>query len=329
MARETFPVLYSTLSAEALIQRVLPQYDLGLVKSCQFWNRGLSDIYRVETQANTYILRISHAHWRSAAEVSFELDWLDFLQKQRVPVAYPLRTRTGELMLELEAPEGIRCAALFVYAPGDIPVGDLNANQAFHLGKVLAQIHHLSADFRSPHRRPPLDLNYVLSESVTKLRPFLHHRLQDWNYLKRRAAGLQEHLAELPRSAPHWTVCWGDPHSGNVHFTGDQQFTLFDFDQCGYGWRSFDLAKFLQVAVRTGLKRAVRDAFLSGYNSISPLSGQEERALQSLTQVAHIWMWAIHLQSLELHQYSRLDNFYFTQRLEQLKRLNTPEWQLF
>jgi hypothetical protein len=40
-------------------------------------------------------------------------------------------------------------------------------------------------------------------------------------------------------------------------------------------------------------------------------------------------MWAIHVQSLQLHQYSRLDDFSFTQRLEQLKRLNTPEWQLF
>jgi Ser/Thr protein kinase RdoA (MazF antagonist) len=124
-------------------------------------------------------------------------------------------------------------------------------------------------------------------------------------------------------------VCWGDPHSGNVHFTLEHRLTLFDFDQCGYGWRSFDIAKFLQVAVRTGLKRSIRDTFLSGYKSISPLTSWEEDHLQALTQVAHIWMWAIHLQSLELHQYSRLDDFYFTQRLEQLKRINTPEWQLF
>ena len=329
MARDTFPVLYSTLSAQALIQRVLPQYDLGTIKTCQFWNRGISDIYRVETQASTYILRVCHAHWRSRSEVAFELDWLDFLQKQRISVAYPLRTRLGDLFIELEAPEGIRCAALFIHAPGDIPVGDLNTSQAFEMGKVLAQIHQCSLGFRSLHDRPPLSLDHLLDHSLAKIQRFLHHRLKDWNYLKRRVLALHQQLDSLPRHSPYWTVCWGDPHSGNVHFTLEHQLTLFDFDQCGYGWRSFDIAKFLQVAVRTGLKRSIRDTFLSGYNSVNPLTPWEEEHLQALTQVAHIWMWAIHLQNLELHQYSRLDDFYFTQRLEQLKRLNTPEWQLF
>ncbi|MGA0198330.1 MAG: phosphotransferase [Prochlorotrichaceae cyanobacterium] len=329
MARDTFPVLYSTLSAQALIDRVLSEYDLGLIKSCQFWNRGISDIYRVETQASTYILRVSHAHWRSTTEVAFELEWLDFLQKQRISVAYPLRTRNGDLLIELEAPEGIRSAALFIYAPGDVPVGDLNTTQSFEMGKVLAQIHQCSLEFSSLHDRESLHLDHLLEQSLESIKPFLHQRLQDWNYLKRRVKALHQQLATLPQQSPYWTVCWGDPHSGNVHFTLDHQLTLFDFDQCGYGWRSFDIAKFLQVAVRTGLKRAIRDAFLSGYNTIAPLSDWEEANLQALTQVAHIWMWGIHLQSLKLHQYSRLDDFYFTQRLEQLKRLNTPEWQLF
>jgi len=329
MARDAFPVLYSTLAATALTERVLSQYDLGIVRACQFWNRGISDIYRVETQANTYILRISHAHWRSFSEVAFELEWLDFLQKQRIPVAYPLRTRQGELIIELNAPEGRRCAALFIYAPGEIPLGDLSTTQAFQLGQILGDIHNCSANFRCKHDRFSLNLDYVLDQSIQIITPFLQHRLQDLNYLKRRAKSLRQVLALIPTSPPYWTICWGDPHSGNVHFTPDNQMTLFDFDQCGYGWRSFDIAKFLQVAVRTGLKRSIRDAFVSGYSTISPLLPDEIEALQALTQVAHIWMWAIHLQSLQLHQYSRLDNFYFAQRLEQLKRLNTPEWQLF
>ncbi|WLT40042.1 hypothetical protein NON20_10690 [Synechocystis sp. B12] len=27
---------------------------------------------------------------------------------------------------------------------------------------------------------------------------------------------------------------------------------LFDFDQCGMGWRAFDIAKFLQVSMQSG-----------------------------------------------------------------------------
>lgn len=329
MARDVFPVLYSTLSAAALTERVLSQYDLGCIKYCQFWNRGLSDIYLVETQASKYVLRISHAHWRSSSEVCFELDWLDFLQKHRIPVAYPLRTRQGDLMIELAAPEGIRCAALFIYAPGTIPLGDLSINQAFHLGKMLGHIHTLSQQFQSPHSRPDLTLNYLLDEAWEHIHPFLQHRLSDLNYLKRQISKLHDQLKNLPNTQPYWTVCWGDPHSGNVHFTLDHQLTLFDFDQCGYGWRSFDIAKFLQVSVRTGLKRTIRDTFLAGYNQVNPLESFEEQTLQALTQVAHVWMWGISLQNLQLHQYSRLDDSYFNQRLEQLKRLSSADWQLF
>ena len=128
---------------------------------------------------------------------------------------------------------------------------------------------------------------------------------------------------------PYWGICWGDPHSGNVHFTEDNQMTLFDFDQCGYGWRAFDIGKFLQVSLQSGLSRKVRDAFLEGYQTIETLSQIELSSLQAFTQTAYIWSWAICLNTMKMHNYSRLDPFYFSHRLERLKRLKSGDWQLF
>ncbi|MGA1475649.1 MAG: phosphotransferase [Prochlorothrix sp.] len=329
VARQTFPVLYSTLSCEALIHQVLSLYDLGTVQDCQFWNRGLSDIYRVETKANFYILRISHNQWRSKAEIYFELEFLDFLQRRRIPIAYPLRTRTGKLAVELEAPEGKRYAALFIYAPGDIPLGDLNSHQSYRMGQILAQIHGEGLAFTSRYQRQPLDLSHLLDHSLETIAPFLKRRSGDLHYLQHQMSDVRQKLAQLPQTAPFWSVCWGDPHSGNAHFTSENQVTLFDFDQCGPGWRAFDVAKFWQVAIRTGMNRRVRDAFLGGYTNVQPLEELELELLQPLTQAAHVWMWAINLQSSIVHQYSRLDSYYFTQRLEQLKRLSNADWQLF
>jgi len=115
----------------------------------------------------------------------------------------------------------------------------------------------------------------------------------------------------------------------NAHFTPTGEVTLFDFDQCGYGWRAFDIAKFLQVSLRTGISKQVREAFLSGYQTVCELTEKELASLQALTQTAHLWVWAISLNAARLHNYSRLDESYFTQRLEQLKRLKSPDWQLF
>lgn len=329
MADLMFPVIYSVLASSALISKVLNQYDIDPVTSCQFWHRGLSDVYLVETQTKQYILRVSHAHWRSRSEIDFELELLDFLHHHYIPVAYPLRTKTGQLVIPIQALEGQRYAALFIYAPGNVAIGDLNLTQSFSLGETVAKLHQIAQQFTTQAERQPLTLAYLLHDSFQAIAPFLHQRSADLAYFTEVVDQLHQQLHRFPIEAPLWGVCWGDPHSGNVHFTPDQQLMLFDFDQCGYGWRIFEIAKFLQVALHSGLSAKVREAFISGYQTVAPLIEQEIASLQAFTQVAHIWAWAICLNNTRLYNYSRLDSSYFQSRIEHLKMLRSPEWQLF
>lgn len=326
---DAFPVVYSTLSCEALTTRILPLYGIGEVTHCQFWNRGLSDIYLVETARSHYVLRISHAHWRTKSDIDFELELLDYWHQQRLPVAYPLWTRDGYLSIEIDAPEGKRYAALFSYAPGSIALGDLNVAQSQVLGQTVAELHLTSSGFRTRAYRQPLTLEHLLDQSLSGIVPFLKHRPSDLAYIEKTIEAIKTQLQHLPQKAPYWVVCWGDPHSGNAHFTSDNQVTLFDFDQCGYGWRAFELGKYLQVSLSAGVGRQVRDAFISGYQSVQPLTEYERNSLQYLTQAAHIWAWWISLSHERLHNFSRLDDNYFSHRLEHLKMLRSPEWQLF
>lgn len=326
---DSFPTIYSTLSSEALVERVLPYYKIDKVISCQFWNRGLSDVYIVETLTQRYILRVSHCHWRSCSDIDFELELLDFLRQRQLPVSYPLRTKHGQLSIELNAPEGHRYAALFTYAPGRVALGDLNLAQSQKLGETVAQIHKAGMDFHSYSHRQPLTLEYLLDESLEAIAPFIEHRSDDLDYLREAIEQIEHQLHDFPQEPPFWGICWGDPHSGNAHFTSDREVTLFDFDQCGYGWRAFDLGKFLQVAMRTGIGHNVREAFLNGYQSVQALTKLELDSLQAFTQTAHIWNWAISLNISILHSYSRLDEIYFNQRFGQLKMMRSHEWQLF
>jgi Ser/Thr protein kinase RdoA (MazF antagonist) len=329
ISSDTFPVVYSTLACSAIVANILPNYAIGLVRSCQFWHRGLSDIYILEGLEQQYILRISHAHWRSKSDIDFELELLDFLRQRQIPVAYPLKTHSGALSVEINAPEGKRYASLFIYAPGQVAVGDLSEIQAHLLGEVVAKLHRATHDFRCTSDRQPLDLAYLLDHSFHNISPFLRHRPQDNMALAKTIANIKHQLRDLPQASPFWVVCWGDPHSGNVHFTLDNRLTLFDFDQCGQGWRAFEIAKFLQVAICGGLKKRVREAFIQGYQAIQPLTAYELDSLQALTQTAYIWAWFISLSHSMLHDYSRLDDSYFKQRLEQFKRLSSSDWQLF
>ena len=329
MSDDVFPAIYSTLASDALVSRVLSHYEIGVVSGCQFWHRGLSDIYLVETLTHQYILRVAHHHWRSESDVEFELELLDFLQQRQIPVAYPLRTKEGRLSICINAPEGKRYAALFTKAPGQVALGDLNPTQSRLLGETLAKLHQAAVDFRSIHHRQPLTLEYLLDDSFKAIAPFLQHRTADYTYLAEAIAQLKHQLQDLPKEPPFWGICWGDPHSGNVHFTHKGEITLFDFDQCGYGWRIFDIGKFLQVSLRTGISKQVREAFVAGYQAVCEITEDELTLLQSFTQTSHIWVWAISLNAATVHNCSRFDDSYIQKRLEQMKRLKSSDWQLF
>lgn len=327
--RDVFPTMYSTLVSDALVDRVLSQYDIPTVTRCHFWHRGLSDVYLVNTLGGDYVLRVAHRHWRSLEDVIFELEFLDFLHDREVPVAYPLRTHDGRLAIEIQAPEGIRAAALFIYAPGEIPLGDLSTAQSWRLGTALARVHRVSHEFQATVQRDDLTLEYLLDRSLDTIAPFLQRNPEDCDYVYGVVNDLRSSLMHLPTDRPYWTICWGDPHSGNAHFTDEGLITMFDFDQCGYGWRAFDLAKFLNVSLRTGISLKVREAFLGGYQSIEPIEPFEIDALQALTLTAHFWSWAIAVNAARVHNYSRLDDTYFTRRIAQIKRLRSKDWQLF
>ncbi len=324
-----FPVVYTVLSSQALISQVLSCYGLEDIASCIFWHRGLSDVYQVTTQSKQYVLRVSHAHWRTRADTDFELELLDFLRERCLPVAYPLRSKSGDLTIEIDAPEGTRCAALFIHAPGGVAVGDMNQTQSYHLGEVVAKIHQHSLEFQCRACRQPLTLEYLLDDSFQLIAPFLQNHPADLDYLQETIAQIKSQLQCFPKEPPFWGICWGDPHSGNVHFTADNQLMLFDFDQCGYGWRIFEIAKFLQVSLNSGLNPKVREAFITGYQSVTSLMEFELASLQAFTETAHIWAWAICLNNALHYDYSRLDDSYFHYRLAHLKMLRSPEWKLF
>lgn len=322
-----FPISYSTLDVTALITKILTSYPIDPVEKCKFWHRGLSDVYFVKTQTSRYFLRISHQHWRCRAEIEFELELLDFLHHHQISVAYPLRTQGGELFIEINAPEGKRYAVLLVNAPGQIALGDLNMTQSLKLGGTVAKIHQVALNFKPSVQRQSLNSDYLLESSFLIIAPYLKKRPTDLNCLADIVFQLKEQLKNIPQNPPFWGICWGDPHSGNAHFTLDDQITLFDFDQCGYGWRAFDIAKFLQVSLQSGLSKKVREAFVEGYEEINPLTELEKNHIQALTQTAHIWAWAISIINAEQFNYSRLDPGYFTRYLQQLKRLHSPDWQ--
>ncbi|MBH8552536.1 phosphotransferase [Nostocaceae cyanobacterium CENA357] len=322
MTQFVIPVIHSIFDGAALIATVLGEYSIQQPYSCKLYKRGLNDTYLVETEGENYILRVYRRSWHNKEEIDFELELLAFLHQQQQPIAYPIARTDGNFTTEVLAPEGVRYASVFSYAPGYAVNEKLDHKQSYTLGEVLAKIHQTLNKFQSSFSRPVLNNEYLLDWSILKIKSLYQDRAKDINYFQQQIEIIKSQLLEIKLSllAPEYGICVGDVHSGNAHFTKQNQPTLFDFDQCGYGWRAFDIAKFLHAAMKMKIDITVRHSFIEGYQAIRQLNETEIASIPIFIKAAHIWVMGISANAVDdVLAYGWFDNDWLDGRLSMLR----------
>lgn len=314
-------VMSSVPDPNGIAELILPQYELPRSAECTYFARGMHDTYRVDTEAQRFYLRVYRPRLRDEAAIRYELELLLFLKSKHFPAAWPMQTKDGRPYTLIDAPEGPRIAVLFIEAPGRSVGRCLTESQARALGMRVAEMHTLCKDFRTPHRRAALDVETLIDTPIKMLEPLLRSRPNDLALLQQIGTTLRRAVADLPRKPPLWGVCAGDIHTGNVHFGDDDDPTLFDFDQCGPGWRVFEVAKFLQYAFTVDLPSSVRTAFVSGYQSLRPLDAREIRLIPDFMQAAVIWMMGFRAALPEVVPRSTFSISYFDRRFATLRAI--------
>ena len=122
-AQGLFPAVRSLLAPAALARTIGAAYGLDEVR-CRLIKATIRDVYRVDSWQGTAVLCVYRHGRRSAEEIGAELDVLDDLAArgpaEDVHVATVLRTLSGERIVALMAPEGVRHAVLFRFAEGTL-----------------------------------------------------------------------------------------------------------------------------------------------------------------------------------------------------------------
>lgn len=314
---------YSQLSASSAGEFVEAHYDLAKPLHSKFYVLGLHDNYVIEGARGRYILRIYRNDWRSPEEVYFELELLAYLHERHAPVAWPLRTTGGELGFRIESPEGERMAALFDYAEGNAPAAGISAQQCILLGRAVADVHHKADTFVTHYRRPDLDMHHLVDESIEAIAPFLDPCGQA--YIGRLHKWLRLNWPDIRALAGVFGICIGDVNTTNFHVTDEGKITLFDFDQCGFGARAFELGKFASSLHSHRMKRTLVNAFLDGYQQRRSLSRAECEAIPYFELVAHIWVLAIHAKNANRIGYQRLEQPFWDRNLAIVKELEAQQ----
>lgn len=311
---------YSQLSSESVAQLANSYYPLSGFRSCIYYVLGLHDNYLIQTEDNQYILRIYRNNWRSRDEICFELELLAYLGGHNAPVAAPIATSKGELCFFIDSPEGKRAAALFPYAPGTAPGNEITEQESALLGETIAGVHDSAQGFKTRYTRPLLDIPYLLDESIHAIEPFIEPTAR--SYLRQLQIDIKNALPVIPQDAPYFGICIGDVNATNFHISADKRITLFDFDQCGYGNRAFEIGKYIASLKTDSAKQNIANAFVEGYQRKRKLTDEELGSIPLYEKIANIWVMAIHVYNAERIGYKWLEQAFWQRWLAKLQALD-------
>ncbi|MEQ7008748.1 phosphotransferase [Actinopolymorpha sp. B17G11] len=289
-------VVSSLLHPDDLARLVEREYDVAGPVVARLLRRGFNDTYLVADSAGERrILRIysRDKYWvRSADDLLFELELLNHLASAGCPVSHPYPRRRGDLLGELEAPEGERHFALFTFAPGVPPGedGSLGIERARALGTEIARLHVAMDEFGSPRHRYHLDLERLVDMALTAIAEHVGpHQQASYAELCTLTERLKAYITRLDLPEHAYGLIHGDLYGGNIHLTSAGEFAVFDFDHCGFGWRAYDLTNFYPRQDSSDAKREAWSAIAAGYASVRAWSEAEQRAMPAFAACRELW----------------------------------------
>jgi Ser/Thr protein kinase RdoA (MazF antagonist) len=290
----------SIVSAEALGLFLKQQYGWDQFISCRLLRAGINHTYLVESSTGKYVFRLYSLNWRTRTEIQEEIELVRELKEKGLSVSYALPSRSGEYIIELMAPEGIRSGVLFSFAEGtkqhQYPV-ELHRE----VGRLMATFHKITSN--RVLQRTTYNLQRLLEEPFIYINQYLGSATAEMQYLKTLSIRLLEQLgkeeANLRKGAVHLDI-WFE----NFAITPEQQLILFDFDFCGNGFQGLDLAFYqMQVYNLARYEQAAYSpnlaAFLEGYQSVLPIPEEELRLLPELGLAVMIFYLGVQCQRFE------------------------------
>ncbi len=227
-----FPVTCSMLSATHLAQYVGDTYALQRPVVCAIIRSGVNDTYSVRYAGGQYVLRVYSLGWRTLNEIEEELRLLIALRDAGIRVSYPVGDAKGGYIQMLDAPEGLRYAVLFSYAPGD-KIHNFTPEQHYNAGVSIAQLHKVTEGFSL--NRTNYTADTVLIQPMADITAFFSKPCPELEYLQTTHKLLLSEWAKADTTQLRTGAVHLDMWFDNMNVDEAGQPTIFDFDFCGNG----------------------------------------------------------------------------------------------
>ena len=261
---------YSTIKPSELMAKVIPEYCIDSPLECLFWERGANDTYQVRCADAQYYLRVYRCGAFPREAVEFEAETLAYLHQQGFPVGFPIVRNSGGYITEIAATEGPRFVLLTAAVKGNIP--DYQSLDNCRLvGESVAQFHAASTGFKTSYKRSQLDLTGLLDVPMDVIREYLAQHTSALDKIETIGQQVKAAVQAVPEGSLDFGICHGDMHGGNLHLH-DGIVTHFDFEECAFGYRLYDVATFKWDLGSDEDAEKKWSAFIDGYMSVRPIA---------------------------------------------------------
>lgn len=262
----------SILSSEGAAELVQAAYALEVV-DYRLQRSLVNDVYEVVGRGGRWALKVYRQSGAARAwsldEVVWEQELVLALLLHGFRAPRPVRLAAGELVGQLDAPEGPRPYALTEWVQGTKPSPPWTDDLYREFGQLTARFHSIAAAHRSARPRRGTGSFEGLSVATEQVVAALDDA-DDRGLIEERAAEATAALTRLTHAGMTWGVCHGDVTLDNVHRSA-AGLVLHDFDLSGPGWLADDL---------TGVFATSHwPAFEEGYRTLRELTPADLEAL--------------------------------------------------
>jgi Ser/Thr protein kinase RdoA (MazF antagonist) len=299
-----------------LARTAIPQYGLSPDTTVELCNVSENHTYDVKDPATEkrYALRVHRPGYRDANQIESELIWMDALRDDGVIETPPVvRAADGGRVASVTTRElGNRNVVLFEWLPGLQPDPDdaETAAAAFEtLGAISARMHAHAKGWSPPpgFDRPPWDYDHSIGRHGHwgRWQDGLGIGREESAHLERLADTIERRLAGFGQEPDRFGLVHADIRLANLLVDGGE-VRVIDFDDCGFSWFMYDFATAVSFMEDHPSVPELREAWLSGYRSVTPLDQASANELQTFVMLRRLllvaWIGSHHQFATEAAQ---------------------------
>lgn len=271
---ETGGAAFADLTPDAVLGMVEAALGRRCSNLCRPLTSYINRVYEVGLSDGTLVIAKFYRPGRwSPAALQDELEFVDELAAEELPVVPPLRGVDGELLHEQA---GIHFAVL--PKRGGRPLDEPAPNEWAHIGRLLARMHVVGA-----RRRPRDRIQIGPNHSMTEHLEYVLDSGAMAPAIRRRYEAIVRAIADLIRplfDGVEMGRIHGDCHRGNILHRPGEPFHLIDFDDMALGPAVQDLWMLLPGRVEDSPREL--DALLEGYETFRPFDRGTLRLVEPL-----------------------------------------------